>query len=125
MQLENVGFAGVRLIEAYGDNGFRFSDGRHEGSVLILPERIKAFAATSMEQVDLESLEPVIAQQAEIEILILGTGQRQQFPTLELRKYFIKQHIALEVMDTGAACRTYNILASENRKVAAAIIAVE
>ncbi len=96
MQLENVGFAGVRLIEAYGDNGFRFSDGRHEGSVLILPERIKAFTATSMEQVDLESLELVIAQQAEIEILILGTGQRQQFPTLELRKYFIKQHIALE-----------------------------
>ncbi|MCF6198521.1 MAG: Mth938-like domain-containing protein [Hyphomicrobiaceae bacterium] len=125
MQLENIGFAGLRLIEAYGDMGFRFTDGRHEGSVLILPERIEGFAASSMSEVDLESFGSVIAEQANIEILLFGTGEKQHFPSQDIMKYFIEQKIALEVMDSRAACRTYNILASEDRKVAAAIIAVD
>ncbi len=125
MQLENIGFNGQQLIEAYGNKGFRFSGGRHEGSVLILPAQIEAFAARSMAEVDLKSLARIVAERENIEILLLGTGEKQQFPTLEIRKYFIEQNIALEVMDSRAACRTYNILASEDRKVAAAIISVE
>lgn len=125
MQLENTGFAGLRLIEAYGDKGFRFTDARHEGSVLILPKRIEGFAVSSMSEVDLESFGSVIAQRAEIEILLIGTGEKQVFPAQDIIKYFIEQKIALEVMDSRAACRTYNILASEDRKVAAAIIAVD
>ncbi len=125
MHLENIGFNGLQLIEAYGNRGFRFSSGRHEGSVLILPEQVQAFAARSMAEVNLESLAGIIAEHGDIEILLLGTGETQQFPSLEIRKYFIEQQIALEVMDSRAACRTYNILASEDRKVAAAIIAVE
>ena len=125
MQLENIGFAGVRLIEAYGNKGFRFSDGRHEGSVLILPGQIEGFAANCMADVSLENLGSLIAELENIEILILGTGATQHFPSLEFRKYFIEQNVALEVMDSGAACRTYNILVSEDRKVAAAIIAVD
>ncbi|MEM1307569.1 MAG: Mth938-like domain-containing protein, partial [Pseudomonadota bacterium] len=57
--------------------------------------------------------------------LLLGTGARQVFPSAELRAAFIERGIGLEPMDTGAACRTYNVLLAEKRPVAAAIIAVE
>jgi len=56
------------------------------------------------------------------EVVLLGTGQQLRFPSNELRKLFQQQSIGLEIMDTGAACRTYNILLSEGRNVAAAIL---
>ena len=124
MQLQHIEFSGQRVIEAYGDMGFRLSSGRHEGSLLILPERVEKFNATTIDEVTLESLADVIKEQENIDILILGTGARQHFPPTSIFKHFVAQRIALEAMDSGAACRTYNILVSEDRKVAAAIIAV-
>lgn len=56
------------------------------------------------------------------DVVILGTGKKIKFPSNELRRLFNQQNIGLEVMDTGAACRTYNILLSEGRNVAAAIL---
>lgn len=56
------------------------------------------------------------------EVIILGTGTQLRFPDNALRGYFLNQGIGFEVMDTGAACRTYNILLSEGRNVAAAIL---
>lgn len=55
------------------------------------------------------------------DVIILGSGKKLKFPNNELRKEFNRLNIGLEVMDTGAACRTYNILLSEGRNVAAAI----
>ncbi|MCK4708718.1 MAG: Mth938-like domain-containing protein [Gammaproteobacteria bacterium] len=60
--------------------------------------------------------------ECEPEVLILGTGKSLKFPSNELRHQFLQQNIGLEVMDTGAACRTYNVLLSEGRNVAAAIL---
>ena len=56
------------------------------------------------------------------DVVILGTGKNIKFPANELRQHFSQQNIGLEVMDTGAACRTYNVLLSEGRNVAAAIL---
>jgi len=56
------------------------------------------------------------------EVVLFGTGQQLHFPSNELRRFFNQQSIGLEIMDTGAACRTYNILLSEGRNVAAAIL---
>jgi len=56
------------------------------------------------------------------EVILLGTGKNLHFPPVELRRYFLQKNIGLEVMDTGAACRTYNILLAEGRNVAAAIL---
>jgi len=124
MQLQDVRFAGQRLIEAYGDMGFRLSDGRHEGSILILPGTVGKLSVMEPSNLQLEVLDSVFAVGEDIEILILGTGEKQVFPPPEFRKPFIQHNIALEVMDTRAACRTYNILVSEERRVAAAIIAI-
>ncbi|MEM9360380.1 MAG: MTH938/NDUFAF3 family protein, partial [Pseudomonadota bacterium] len=59
------------------------------------------------------------------EFLLLGTGRKQHFPTPELRAAFAEAGIGLEAMNTGAACRTYNVLLAEGRPVAAALIAVD
>jgi len=56
------------------------------------------------------------------EVILLGTGIKLNFPSKEVRQFFLQNRIGLEVMDTGAACRTYNILLSEGRNVAAAIL---
>jgi uncharacterized protein len=124
MKLQDVRFAGERLIEAYGDNGFRFTDGRRDGSILILPSGIEAFPCAQFELLAEEMLDPVLAAAADIEILLLGTGTRQRFPSPSLRRKLLERGIGLEVMDTGAACRTYNVLVTESRRVAAALIAV-
>lgn len=56
------------------------------------------------------------------EVILLGTGTKLTFPPIEVRQFFLRMNIGLEVMDTGAACRTYNILLAEGRNVAAAIL---
>lgn len=56
------------------------------------------------------------------DVIILGSGKKLKFPSNELRREFTRLNIGLEVMDTGAACRTYNILLSEGRNVAAVIL---
>ena len=61
----------------------------------------------------------------EPEILLLGTGRRQRFPAPEIYLELIRRGIGLEIMDTGAACRTYNILMSERRRVVAALLMIE
>jgi uncharacterized protein len=124
MQLQNIHFAGQNLIEAYGDMGFRMNQRRIEGSILILPGVVKSLDVNAQTDFDLNLLAPVFAVMDEIEIMILGTGATQKFPSMELKKPFLENNIALEAMDTGAACRTYNILVSEDRRVAAALIAI-
>lgn len=124
MKLQDIRFAGERLVEAYGDGGFRLTDGRVEGSILILPWAVQPFHCDRFESVAEQMFEPVFEKRSEVEIFLFGTGARLQFPTMGLRKRFIEANIALEVMDTGAACRTYNVLVSESRRVAAALIAV-
>ncbi len=61
----------------------------------------------------------------EPEILLLGTGRRQRFPAPQTYRELIQHGIGLEIMDTGAACRTYNILMSEQRRVVAALLMIE
>jgi len=56
--------------------------------------------------------------------LLLGTGASQVFPPIEVRRAFLDANVGLEPMDTGAACRTYNVLLGEGRPVAAALVAV-
>jgi len=64
--------------------------------------------------------EPILALQPEI--VLLGTGARQQFPSQEVLAAFLQRHVGVEVMDNAAAARTWDILASEGRNVVAAFI---
>jgi uncharacterized protein len=112
------------LIEAYGDFGFRLGGVRHDGSLLILGGRTERWAAVRAEDLDIGCVDALIEAARVARILIIGTGARLVPLTPRLRARVESAGIGLEVMDTGAACRTFNILRAEDRPVAAALIAV-
>ena len=87
--------------------------------VLLSPARVRQWPVKVDEPVALAHLAPLIEQQPDV--IILGTGEKQSFPDPEISMQLLNRGIGLEVMDTGAACRTYNVLASEGRAVAAAL----
>jgi uncharacterized protein len=112
-------------IDAYGNGGFRFAGISHKGSLICLPGGIQAWNVTDPGELTVTSFARVLDELRPPAFLLLGTGTRQVFPDLAVRRAFEAVKIALEVMDTGAACRTYNVLLAELRPVAAALIAVE
>jgi uncharacterized protein len=114
-------YPGIAPIEAYGRGGFRFAGMSHRGSILCLPSGIYAWEPAA--PLTLASLAPALAEKDRIGLLVVGTGERQTLPSPEVRRAFADAGVALELMDTGAACRTYNVLLAEGRPVAAALIA--
>ncbi len=90
-------------------------------SFLMMPDRvIEDWPVTSAGQFDVASAEAIAA--LEPELVLLGTGTRQAFPPREAMVTLLRRRIGIEVMDNAAACRTYNLLAGEGRRVLAAII---
>ncbi|HSA82214.1 MAG TPA: Mth938-like domain-containing protein [Geminicoccaceae bacterium] len=124
MAIEPAVAAGRQLIQAYHAGGFRIAGLGHEGSVLVLPERTLPWPVSAPDQVTPESLAPIVAAAPAVELLILGLGPRFLPVAAELRQALKGHGIALEAMDTGAACRTYNVLLAEERRAAAALIAL-
>ena len=108
-------------ITAHGEGYIAINGERHETSLIVQPESIdSAWNVTDNSALTSDHLQQLLATGAEI--LLLGTGRRQHFPSLELLKPVIMAGRTVDVMDTSAACRTYNILMAEVRKVAAALI---
>ncbi|MEP7044581.1 MAG: Mth938-like domain-containing protein [Dokdonella sp.] len=90
-------------------------------SFLLAPDRlIEDWPVTSAAQFDLAAVEAIAALNPEV--VLLGTGARQVFPPREAQAALLRRHIGVEVMDNAAACRTYNLLAGERRRVVAAIM---
>ena len=117
-------YPGTAPIDAYGNGGFRFADMSHRGSILCLPSGIYTWDVMTGEAISAAALKQVLDELKPPAFLLLGTGETQIFPDLELRSVFATASIGLEPMSTGAACRTYNVLLGEGRPVAAALIAV-
>ncbi len=115
---------GRQIIEGYGDGGFRVSGARYEGSVIVLVDRVVPWGATDPADITAESLQPLIDADVHVELLLIGCGKEIRGLPPEARKLLRAAGIAAEPMDTGAACRTYNLLLAEERHVAAALIAV-
>lgn len=114
--------AGRQVIESYGASGFRVSGMAYPGSILVFPDATFAWPVTAVSAVTFDSLQPVIARGG-VEILLLGCGARMVPVPAALRQNLRAAGIVVDAMGTGAACRTYNVLLSEDRRVAAALIA--
>jgi uncharacterized protein len=111
-------------IDVYGNGGFRFADMSHRGSILCLPSGIHAWPVTETSVLGPADFDKVLEEADKIEFLILGTGMDIRPVPKELRARLKASGIAVDPMSTGAAVRTYNIMVSEKRPVAAALIAV-
>ncbi|MDP2832542.1 MAG: Mth938-like domain-containing protein [Pseudomonadota bacterium] len=108
------------LISGYGRDHFLINGVRHETSLIVLPDEVVTGWARHFDQLAPEHFD-ALAMRAP-EIILLGSGVSLRFPAPALYAGLIKARIGVEVMDTPAACRTYNILAAEGRRVAAALI---
>lgn len=117
--------AGKQLISSYGDGGFRISGHRFEGSVITFPDRTIGWPVVDQADITIDSLADVLQAKETVRLLIVGCGRRFAPPPMTLREQLQAHDIALEWMDTGAACRTYNVLVLDAREVAAAVIAVD
>lgn len=112
-------------IDAYGDGGFRFAEMSHRGSLICLPTGMYAWDVEVAGAITLESLSRVLEQAAEIDVLLIGTGSDIAAIAPDIRSAFREKGVIVEAIATGGAVRTYNVLLSEDRAVAAALISVE
>lgn len=118
-------YPGQAPIDAYGNGGFRFAGMSHRGSILCLRGAIVAWDVASIGAISVESLAPVLAERDHIEFLLVGTGRTPARVPKNVSEALRDAGIGLDAMDTGAACRTWNVLLAERRAVAAALIAVD
>ena len=116
--------AGRQVIEGYGEGGFRIAGTTHRGSVLVFRETTLAWAVADISTIAAEDLSTVISATPPVDILLIGCGASAVPLDAALREVLREKGIGTEIMDTGAACRTFNVLVAEDRAVAAALIAV-
>jgi len=121
MDITPAAAAGRQIIERYGASGFRVSGVIYRGPVLVFPDRTVPWDAASAADVTLDTLAPVI-EDGGVQILLLGLGRSTSAIPVALRNALRSNRIALEPMSTAAACRTYNVLVAEDRRVAGALI---
>jgi uncharacterized protein len=112
---------GRQVVESYGPQGFRVSGAEHAGSIIIFPDAAFAWAVTAMADLTVEAIRPVL-DRGGIEVLLFGCGRRMAPIPAAVRQALKDAGIGMDTMDTGAACRTYNVMVSESRRVGAALI---
>jgi uncharacterized protein len=118
MELTQLLQPGQQIIERYGPSGFRVSGTLYRGPVLVFPDRTSVWTDAAISEI---ALAPVV-EHGGVELLLLGLGRRMAPVASALRAALKARGIALEGMETGAACRTYNVLLAEDRRVAAALL---
>ena len=120
MKLHQAGASAANSFTGYGESYVMVNGRRHEASVVVLAEKVLHWNVKSFDALTAEDFS--ILETLGVEIVLLGTGRRQRFPHPRLTAALARAGIGVEVMDVQAACRTYNILVAEERKVAAALI---
>ncbi len=123
MKLQLDRSAGLNTFTAYGDDYVSVNGIRHRCNLLALPERLIADWSSGTSATFIAADFELLAS-LDAEIILLGTGKQLRFPSADLLQPLIAARKGLEVMDVPAACRTYNILLGEGRRVAAALLLV-
>lgn len=124
IEIREAHFPGRSGIDAYGNGGFRFADMSHRGSILCLPSGIYGWEALEGDVLDTKLFEQVLAEAADMEFLLVGTGLSIRPLPADLKAALRGANVSSDPMSTGAAVRTFNVMLAESRAVAAALIAV-
>ncbi len=107
-------------ITGYESNGVEINGRMHQQSFILSPMAlIPDWQPQDLLSLKIEHLEAFY--ELNPEVILLGTGEKQAFPDREILKYFVQNRIGYEIMDTQAACRTFNIIMAEDRNVVAGI----
>jgi uncharacterized protein len=121
MKFAEIEDPGTNLIEAYGEGRVRINGRDYTRNVAVSAEHLtRDWGPDDPAGLSVEHLEGVLGPATQI--LIVGTGATQRFPEPSVHFALLERGIGVEVMDTGAACRTYNILVAEGRNVVAALM---
>jgi uncharacterized protein len=116
--------AGLQVVQGYGPGGFTVSGVRFAGSLLVFPDRVESWAVQDAARLDAAAFEPVRTVQPVPDILVVGLGAEFLLFPPALRQAIRAWGPVVEAMATPAACRTYNVLLAEQRRVAAALVAL-
>lgn len=120
MKLHASNAGAANTITAYGDDYVKVNGERRETSVIVTAQGVEPWQPARFDALSEQDFERIAG--LGVEIVLLGTGPRQRFPHPRITAPLAKAHVGLEVMDTKAACRTYNILVAEARRVALALV---
>ena len=120
MRLTEIEFEGQRPIDGYGPGGFRIAGEWVAGSQIVTPLGRTALGDT----LDAPALAPLVEAAAEIDVVLVGQGAEMAALDPGLRRLLEEAGLGVEPMSTPAACRTYNVLLAEARRVAAVLIAL-
>ena len=124
MKLHASAPSALNTFTAYGDGYVMVNGQRHEfgiaGGLIVLPEKLLPWQVSGFDALAETDFEVFLG--LDLEILLLGTGPKQRFPHPRLTRSLAQKRVGVEAMDLQAACRTYNILMAEERRVAAALL---
>ena len=115
---------GVQFIESYGAGRFQVAGVYYSGTILVTPEQTLSCPVETIEDLSVEILMPLL-DNCEVGVLLFGCGLKTCAVPSDVRMQARQRGFVSEPMNTGAACRTYNVLLSEKRPVSALLIAVE
>ena len=115
---------GQQIIQSYAGGGFRVSGQAYQGGVIVWPEETVPWALSAFSNLQMSDFSAVYEHDPLPDVVLFGTGAAQQFLLPALRLVLREKGLVIEVMGTGAACRTYNVLVAEGRRVAAALLPV-
>ena len=125
LDISPVDFEGRNIIQSYGNGKFQINDKQYDHSVLVLPDQIIPWTPIDTNNLIVDDFKKVLTVGPIVELLVLGCGKTTWFLPLPLRDELKEMGLVLEPMDTGAACRTFNVLLGENRRIAAALMLVD
>ena len=114
--------AGQQIIQSYAGGGFRVSGQAYQGGVIVWPEETVAWSLAEFSALQISDFSSVYEHDPLPDVVLFGTGLTQHFLVPALRQLLREKGLVIEVMDTGAACRTYNVLVAEGRRVAAVLL---
>ncbi len=116
--------SGQQIIQSYAAGLFMISGISYEGAVIVAPNQTNEWvdAPENIESVSVENFRPLLAHASDIDVILFGTGATMGFVQPKLRDELSALGLPIDVMDTGAACRTYNVLMAEGRRVVAVLM---
>ncbi len=119
--------AGAQIIQAYSESHFRVCGTQYDSAILVSVNNTQPWNIdnkSTVKQLTIDDFQTLISDKDNIDVVLLGTGATMAFPDPALKRALREHGLHVECMDTGAACRTYNVLMAEDRRVIAALLPV-